>query len=63
MPRSYIYALTMAIIDTIKEWLSRPCKCCGRKLINKDCYTTDCVEYYGGVKATREYKLNRLGIK
>lgn len=59
-PNSYMYAFIMAVIETIREWLSKPCSSCNRKLIDKDCFTSDCVEYYGGTKARRNEKIERI---
>lgn len=46
----------MAIFYTIKEWVSKPCKSCKRKLINKDCFNSECVNYFGGTKLKNESK-------
>jgi hypothetical protein len=56
MPTSALYAVIMAIFYTIKEWVSKPCKSCKRKLINKDCFNSECVNYFGGTKLKNESK-------
>lgn len=59
-PNSALFATTMAIIDTIKEWLAKSCIRCGKKLIDRECFNYECSDYYGGVKAQRERKLKDI---